>query len=53
MYLIILIILAYLIMPFVLIWSVNTLFAVGIKYTASTWFAALMLGMFLSGNLKQ
>ena len=53
MYLVILIILAYLLMPFVLIWSVNTLFHTGILYGADTWFAALMIGILLNGKVNQ
>lgn len=30
--------------PLLIIWSINTLFAIGIAYTIKTWFAALVLG---------
>lgn len=31
------------VIPFALIWSLNTLFAIGIGYTIKTWFAALII----------
>jgi len=34
--------------PLLVIWSLNTLFALGIAYTLKTWFAALVLGGILS-----
>ena len=37
-------------MPFCLIWSVNTLFLLDIPYTAQTWLAAFILGGMLSNN---
>jgi hypothetical protein len=41
---IIFLILAIVFGPLAVIWSVNTLFAVGIAYTFWTWLAALILG---------
>jgi hypothetical protein len=36
--------------PLLLIWSVNTLFSVGINYGAAEWLAALILGGTLQRN---
>jgi hypothetical protein len=36
--------------PFAAIWSVNTLFALGIEYTLDTWLAAFLLISLLQGN---
>ena len=39
--------------PFLLIWSLNTLFALGIEYTVWTWLAALVLtGTFGKTTIK-
>jgi len=35
--------------PLLAIWSVNTLFHVGIEYTLATWFAAAVLSAILYG----
>lgn len=37
--------------PFVTIWSLNTLFAVGIEYTLWTWLAAVWLSMVTFGGI--
>lgn len=37
--------------PLVTIWSLNTLFAVGIEYTAWTWLAAFWLQAALAGSV--
>ena len=47
--LIIICILVIIFMPLLLIWSVNTLFAVGIAYTFYTWLAAFILGGAVGG----
>lgn len=39
--------------PFVTIWSLNTLFALGISYTFKTWFATLWLAGIGSGIIKK
>lgn len=36
--------------PFLMIWSVNTLFGLTIPFTLKTWFAALILGGSLSAR---
>lgn len=36
--------------PLLIIWSINTLFAIGIAYTIKTWFAALVLGAVIGGG---
>ena len=36
--------------PFLMIWSVNTLFNLGIAYTFWTWAAALYLSMVINGG---
>lgn len=37
--------------PLLVIWMLNTLFGLGLTYTAETWLAALLLGM-LVGESK-
>ena len=37
--------------PFVTIWSLNTLFSVGIEYTLWTWLAAVWLSMVTFGGI--
>lgn len=46
--LILLIILVIVLGPLLIIWSLNTLFGLGIAYTLQTWVAALILGGVLS-----
>jgi len=36
--------------PLLTIWSLNTLFGLGIAYSLKTWFAALILGGIVGGN---
>lgn len=36
--------------PVLLIWSLNTLFALAIPFTLETWFAAAILGMLIGRN---
>lgn len=36
--------------PLALVWSINTLFGVGIDYNFYTWLAAFLLGGAVSGN---
>lgn len=36
--------------PWIVIWAINTLFAVGIAYTFSTWLAMLILGSLIFGG---
>lgn len=36
--------------PLLTIWSLNTLFGLGIAYTFKTWLAALFLGLLLSSS---
>lgn len=38
--------------PIAMIWSLNTLFALGIEYTIWTWLAALFIGSVLSARSK-
>jgi hypothetical protein len=38
--------------PIVMIWSLNTLFALGIEYTFFTWAAALFLGSLIGARSK-
>lgn len=35
--------------PFAIIWSVNTLFGLGLPYTIQTWAAAIVVNAVLSG----
>ena len=37
--------------PLLLLWSLNTLFGLGIAYSCKTWLAALLLGMAASPNV--
>jgi len=38
--------------PFFTIWALNTLFPVlAIDYTLETWFAVILLGFFIKGNV--
>ena len=39
--------------PFLAIWSLNTLFAVGIEYGIKTWFAAFTLIALLSASMAK
>jgi hypothetical protein len=39
-------------MPWVLVWSVNTLFGMAIPYTIKTYFAALVLGGLFSAKVS-
>ena len=39
--------------PFLAIWSLNTLFAVGIEYGIETWFAAFTLIALLSASMAK
>jgi hypothetical protein len=48
-FIIILFVLVVVLGPLVLIWALNTLFALGIAYTFWTWLAALVLGWTVSG----
>jgi hypothetical protein len=44
---------AYIIlMPFVFIWSVNQLFALGVEYSVINWIAAVALNLFFSPSPK-
>jgi hypothetical protein len=36
--------------PLLVIWSLNTLFALAIPFTIETWSAVIILGMFLKGD---
>jgi len=36
--------------PLLVIWSLNTLFALTIPFTIETWSAVIILGMFLKGD---
>jgi hypothetical protein len=36
--------------PFMLIWSLNSLFGLGIAYTIKTWFASLILSSFVAAS---
>jgi hypothetical protein len=36
--------------PLLIIWSLNTLFGLGIAYNIWTWLAALILGFFVFGR---
>jgi hypothetical protein len=38
--------------PLLVIWSLNTLFSLGIAYSISTWFAALVLSSVLKARFK-
>lgn len=49
-FLVILFIVFVIAMPWVLIWSVNTLFSLGIPYTFKTYLAALVLGGLFSAR---
>jgi hypothetical protein len=37
--------------PLLTIWSLNTLFGLGIAYTFWTWLAVIFLGMFLNAKI--
>lgn len=40
--------------PILTIWSLNTLFPVlAIPYTVETWFAVVMLGLFIKGKVEK
>jgi hypothetical protein len=39
------------VIPVALIWSLNTLFAIGIGYTIKTWFAALIITCMFGASL--
>jgi len=47
------IILLILVGPLVTIWSLNTLFGLGIAYTFWTWLAMVVLGMFFNARIGQ
>jgi hypothetical protein len=42
-----------LLVPFALVWMLNTLFGTGLDYTLKTWLAALILGALFSGNQRK
>jgi hypothetical protein len=42
---------AVVVVPLITIWSFNTLFAMGIEYTAWTWLAAFWLQAVLTGSV--
>jgi hypothetical protein len=44
------IVLAIVVGPLLLIWSLNTLFTLGIEYSITTWAAALVLGGVVSAK---
>jgi len=49
----VIIILFFLLFPFIAIWSANTLFpSLAIPYTWKTWLAAFFLGLFIRPNYK-
>lgn len=37
--------------PIITIWSLNTLFSLGIAYTFWTWLAVIVLGTFINSNI--
>jgi hypothetical protein len=39
-------------MPFAVLWSLNTLFHLAIPYTIKTWVAVLLLVLAVRGNVK-
>jgi len=47
---VVLIILLVIFMPVLAIWSLNTLFGLGIAYTFKTWLAALILSSIVGGS---
>lgn len=47
------IVLLVLIGPFVTIWSLNTLFGLGIAYNLWTWLAMIWIGMMLNTKIGQ
>jgi hypothetical protein len=49
----VLLVVALIIGPLVTIWSLNTLFGLGIAYTFWTWLAVIFLGMFLNAKIGQ
>lgn len=40
-----------LLFPFAVVWSLNTLFAVGLSYTWQTWLASFILTSVVSGSI--
>ena len=46
------VILGLIALPLVLIWALNTLFSMGIMYTAHTWLAALLVILIFSGKRR-
>lgn len=40
-----------LLFPFAVVWSLNTLFAVGLSYTWQTWLASFILTAVVSGSI--
>lgn len=42
-----------LILPFLFIWSINTLFEIGIAYTVKTYFAAMVWNMVLYAIIER
>lgn len=49
MFLVVPVVVLVILMPIAMIWSLNTLFLLGIEYTFHTWAAALLLGGILGG----
>lgn len=42
-----------LLFPFAVVWSLNTLFAVGLSYTWQTWLASFILTAVVSGSIRK
>ena len=51
LFVVVVVLLVLLFAPFITIWSLNTLFAVGIEYTLWTWLAAVWLSMVTFGGI--
>lgn len=51
LFVIVVVLLVLVLAPFVTIWSLNTLFSVGIEYTLWTWLAAVWLSMVTFGGI--
>lgn len=47
---IIIIIISIVVMPFLIIWSLNNLFNLTITYSLTNWVSVFVLGMFLNSN---
>lgn len=43
-------IISIIVMPFLVIWSLNNLFGLTITYSLTNWFSVFILGMFLNSN---